>query len=397
MTGEPPLTDWGVYVHLPFCPRRCSYCDFPIVVGRSAGDQGRYVDAVLKEWAGEALPVGAPVSVYLGGGTPSLLPPAAVGRILEAIAARTGSVGSEVTLEANPGTVSAWSLTEYRAAGVNRLSIGAEALQDRHLRAMNRNHTAAEVREAAGFARAAGIGRVSLDAIYGLPGQSMAEWQETLDGLIALEPEHLSLYQLEVEPTTRLGREIAWGRVALPAEDAVADMADYACERLSRAGLARYEVSSFARPGAESRHNMLYWTFNRYVAVGLGAHAFDGRRRWGNVRALPVYLARVEAGGDPADHVETLSREEAMREYAWLGLRAIAGFSRARFRSRFGVDPVEVFASAWARLEETGLVLCDPFRIRLTARGADLYTRVMAELVDAPPAPGVLDGVRVGW
>lgn len=397
MISEPPPEAWGVYVHLPFCPRRCSYCDFPIVVGRSAEERRRYVDGLLREWAGEALPAGNPVSVYLGGGTPSMVSPEDIGRILEGVAARAGSVGAEVTLESNPGTIDSASLAGFRAAGVNRMSLGAQALQDHHLRAINRNHSAAEVGEAVRLARRAGIRGISLDAIYGLPGQTLDEWDRTLEGLLELEPEHLSLYQLEIEPATRMGREVRWGRIELPLEDLVADMADLAYDRLARAGLERYEVSSFARPGAESRHNMLYWTFNAYVGVGMGAHAFDGRKRWGNVRAYPAYLKRVEAGADPVDQTEILSRREAMREYAWLGLRTRAGFSRARYRARFGADPVAVFQPVWTRLQDAGLVAVELDRVRLTARGCDLYNRVMAELVDAEPAAPVLDEGIARW
>lgn len=385
MTDEPGLEQWGVYVHVPFCPSRCSYCDFAVVIGKTADDAERYVAALIAEWEGETLPPGKPHAVYFGGGTPSMLTPTQIGRILEAIEHRAGGVGAEVTLEVNPEVVDRDRLQGFRQVGVTRLSIGAQALQDRHLLAMNRGHRAADVAPVVEWAQSLGYSSISLDAIYGWPGQSLADWQATIAGLVSLAPDHLSLYQLQVEAHTALEKAIRSGRMAPSDVDLVADMADWAAAELDRAGYLRYEISSYAQPGHEGRLNRLYWTMNPYVAVGLGAHAFDGVRRWWNVRGFGEYLNRMSAGEDPQAGEERLTALNLMREYCWLGLRTVVGFTRARFHQRFGCDPRDLFDAAWSQLEAKGLVVTDRDHIRLTARGLDLANYVMATLIDAEP------------
>lgn len=386
---EPRLDAWGVYVHVPFCPRRCTYCDFAIAVGKSAEERERYVQAVLREWQTEQLPAGEPLAVYLGGGTPSMLSPAQVEQILQAIRLRSGGVGVEVTLEVNPETVDLERLRGFRRAGVTRISIGAQAMQDHHLAAMHRGHRAADVALTVTWARAAGFDSISVDAIYGWPGQTLGEWQETVRGIVAINPDHLSLYQLQVEPETALSRMMK-AQIFQPVDlDLTADMADWAESYLIAEGYDRYEISSYARPGHSGQLNRLYWTMNTYVAVGMGAHSFNGTRRWWNVRAFPEYLARISAGHDPEDGAESLPREAQMREYAWLGLRTVQGFSRSRFYDRFGQDPLEAFLPVWLNLNQNGLLAWNSDRIWLQPRGLDLANQVMAALIDAAVMPPV--------
>ncbi len=381
---EPALEAWGVYIHIPFCPVRCTYCDFPTVLVRDEEVTTAYVDAVIREWSGERIPHRPPLAVYLGGGTPSLLGPDAVDRLLGAIRQRTGSVGAEVTLEANPGTVDQDDLNGFRQAGITRLSIGVQALQDRLLREMNRGHGVDAVLETLAAAKRVGFPTVSMDAIYGWPGQTWRQWQETVEELIRLEPDHVSLYQLQVEPGTQLYRKIRRHELAPPNFDEAADMADWASRRLTQAGLARYEISSFARPGRHGRMNQLYWTLNPYVGLGMAAHAFDGRRRWWNARSLHGYLNRVRAGRDPVAGSEELNRPALMREYCWLGLRQVSGLTRQRFGQRFGADALAVFHRVWEELRQDGLITWDAERIALTARGLDLANLVMGRLIGAP-------------
>lgn len=379
--------DWGLYVHIPFCQARCTYCDFNTITGMGEGDHRRYVEAVIREWAGEAMPTGPMVSVFFGGGTPSLVDPRLLGDILEAVRQRVGAFdpAMEVTVETNPGTVSPEKLEVLRTIGVNRLSIGAQALQNHHLTALNRIHDVEAITDTVAMARAAGFENINLDAIYGLPGQTVMEWQETVEGLLDLHPEHLSLYALMVETGTPLKAQLDRGTVRLPDSDSVADMADWAEERLAAAGLEPYEISNFARPGRESRHNRLYWQLEPYLALGAGAHAYRPGRRWWNVRGVRRYMEFLEAGQDPLDGEEQLTPIEEMREYLWLGFRQRRGVDRAQFRHRFGADPLEIFSAVLSDLQDAGYVEIGSDRLSLTARGRDLANVVARALVDVEP------------
>ncbi len=380
------MNGYGVYVHLPFCVSRCRYCDFTVNVRSDAEGQDAYYRALHGEWAREALPSGPVVSVYFGGGTPSLAPPAVIGRLLEAVGRRAPlAADAEITLEANPGTVTPETLAGLRAAGVNRLSLGLQAAQDAHLAAMNRRHTFADAVAAMKWARAAGFDNVSLDALYGLPAQTAAEWRDTLDALIALEPEHVSLYQLQVEPRTWLGRRVNAGRVRLPDPDAVADMGDVAEACLAAAGYGRYEVSNFARPGRASRHNRGYWRQRPYIGLGVGAHSFDAGRRWWNLGSVPEYIRRVRAAVDPEAGGERLTVADLRAEFLWLGLRETAGVRRQDFVDRYGLTIEEAFAGVVQDLASHGLLEVDPVRIRLSRRGMDMANRVLAEFLPDLP------------
>lgn len=375
---------WGIYVHIPFCQARCTYCDFNTVTGMSDDDHLRYTEAVVKELDQEIFLEGELVSIYFGGGTPSLVDPDLLGRIIRHIRGRASWEGpAEITVETNPGTVTLDKLRTFRQAGVNRLSIGAQALQNHHLTALNRVHDVKAIEDTVCLARQAGFENISLDAIYGLPGQTQAEWRETVEGLMALKPQHLSLYALIVESGTPLKRAVDRGEARLPDPDGVADMADWAEARLDGDGLVSYEISNYAHPGYESRHNQLYWQLEPYLAVGAGAHAYRPGRRWWNVRGVRRYMAMVEAGQDPEEGGETLSADEEMREFVWLGLRQRAGVDGGRFRERFGCLPGDVFGSTLSNLEGRGLVAQTRDSLVLTPRGRDLANVVARALVDA--------------
>lgn len=378
---------WGLYVHIPFCQARCTYCDFNTVTGMSADDQVRYVEALLGEWASETVPRGPLVSIFFGGGTPSIIDPSLIGRIIERVVqdVKTLDPSPEITLEANPGTVSTEKLQGWLQAGVNRLSIGAQARQNHHLTALNRVHDVRAIDETVALARQAGFDNISLDAIYGLPNQTFDEWRETVEGLVQLEPEHLSLYSLIIEEGTPLAKSLSRGAISLPPEDLVAEMADWAQRRLSASGLEAYEISNYARVGYESRHNRLYWRLNPYLALGAGAHAYVGGQRWWNVRGVRRYMTMVEQGQDPTDASEVLSLDEEMREFLWLGLRETEGISKARFQRRFGLLPDEAFASLWGELSSLGLLAVADEAIRLTVRGRDMANYVARALVDRIP------------
>ncbi|MCL8206769.1 MAG: radical SAM family heme chaperone HemW [Actinomycetia bacterium] len=378
------MTGFGVYVHWPFCPTRCAYCDFAAIVDRGRVPAERYARALLVELAAVPLPEGPVLSVFFGGGTPSLAPPAVIGRLLEALARRRTLAGdAEVTLEANPGTVDVRRAAAWREAGVTRVSLGVQARQAHHLAALGRDHSARDAETAVAAVRAAGFDNLNCDLIYGLPGQTVAEWEDTLTWVGHWAPEHVSAYQLEVEPGTRLWRAVRRGEVAPPDSDLVADLALLAETHLDAAGLRRYEVSNWARPGRESVHNRLYWTQMPYVGLGAGAHSFDGRTRRWNVRGVLAYLRAVEAGRLPEAGREDLDAAHLAGEFVWLGLRQIEGVRLDVFRRRFGRPLQAAFPGVAERLERLGLLESDGVRLRLSRRGLDLYNRVAQEFLTA--------------
>lgn len=380
--------DWGVYVHIPFCQARCTYCDFNTITGMDEADHRRYVAAVVAEWEAVVPLPGRLVSLYFGGGTPSLMAPALIGRMVDQVLSRTGATPAtvEITVETNPGTVTLARLEELKAGGVNRLSIGAQALQDHHLAALNRVHDRAAIIDTVTMARQAGFSNISLDAIYGIPSHTLTEWQETVDGLLALNPEHLSLYSLIVEEGTPLKRAVERGRSQLPDADLVADMADWAAARLTSAGLLPYEISNFSRPSYESRHNQLYWQMEPYLALGAGAHAYQAATRSWNVRGVRRYMEIVEQGGNPQAGRELLAVDEEMREFVWLGLRQRRGVDIRRFERRFGLAPHQAFGSVLEELSHQGLIRFSSEGLVLTDRGRDVANVVARALVDAPVA-----------
>ena len=379
-TGPPPPAGpSGVYVHLPFCRRRCSFCDFAIDV--SGRDPGRYINALRREIDTGQRDLPGPVdTVYLGGGTPSLLGPEHLEAVLEAIDARfpRGDV-REATLEANPEDVTADAVATWRSLGLDRVSLGVQSLDDAVLRAVGRLHDreaslgAVEQLQTTGF-------RLSVDVIAGLPHETDEGFVQGLETLLAREPEHVSLYLLEVEKQTPLAAAVAAGRVDVADGTTLERRFTRAAELLEAAGLRRYEIASFARPGAESRHNSKYWLDIDYAGFGMGAHGYIRGQRRGNVGALEPYVEAVEAGRDPAESVEPWDPATRLAEATMCALRRVDGLSIAAFRRRFGDDVGERFAAAWSDAGTAGLVERDGDRIRLTDAGRLRADRVFAEL-----------------
>ena len=370
---------------MPFCRLVCAYCDF-VTVGGRADDIPRYTDALVAEIALRPAP-GELRTIYFGGGTPSLLDGRQARRVIQAATERwEHSAVEEITLEANPSERETPDWAGLRAAGVTRISLGIQSLRDADLQALARGHTAREGRAAFDAARAAGFGNVSIDLIYGIPGQSLDDWRAGLEAAIDLAPEHVSCYalQLALEPDEwaappRPGA-LRWRNrmVSRLDESLAADQYRLAEERLADAGYRHYELSSWARPGRESRHNGAYWARRAYTGVGAGAHSYDGasERSW-NARSLERYLAAVEAGERPrADH-ETLDEATRAFEAIALGLRRVDGLSRAAFVTEFGHDPVERYAEAVADGSRHGLLELDGEALKLSPRGRLLASEVL--------------------
>jgi len=333
---QPPLT---LYAHLPWCARKCPYCDFNSHVGDQALPEDRYIDALLADLDLQLPRAGdRPLqSVFIGGGTPSLFTPGAIARLLEGISARMPMAGDvEVTLEANPGTVEQARFAGFRSAGVNRLSVGVQSLQDDHLRALGRIHDAAEARRAVANALDAGLDSVNLDLMYGLPGQTPGQAAADVDAAIALGPDHISYYQLTLEPDTRFYRYPP----ELPHEDDLWQMQVEGQRRLAEAGYGQYEVSAYARQGHRCRHNLNYWAFGDYLGIGAGAHgkmtSVEGAivRDWRH-RHPQTYMAK--ASYEPAGGRRQLDSGDAIFEFMLNALRLTDGFPLSLFVSRTGL------------------------------------------------------------
>jgi oxygen-independent coproporphyrinogen-3 oxidase len=367
------LSTHHLYVHVPFCRLVCAYCDFVTVGGRGT-EIAHYTDLLLTELALRPAS-GQLATIYFGGGTPSLLPADGVALVVGAAVDRWGTAPTEVTLEANPSSRETPDWLALRAAGVNRISLGIQSLRDAELRSLARGQTAAEGLAAYAAVRAAGFENVSIDLIYGIPGQSLADWREGLNLALALAPEHLSLYalQLAMAPDEwaappRPGA-LRWRQRMVARQDDGLAAAQYqlAEEMLEVAGFRHYELSSWARPGFESRHNSAYWERRPYTGIGAGAHSFDGRSRSWNDRDLDAYVARTEAGERAMAGSEQLDEPTRAFEAIALGLRRVTGLSRAAFADEFGTDPVERFAAAIG--EGGDLLEVDREGIRLSTRG----------------------------
>lgn len=374
----------GLYVHVPFCAAICNYCSF----NRGLLDEQlktRYLDALVVEIAGSAEPATPVDTIYLGGGTPSLLTPAEVDRVLEACRrAFDLQPDHEITLEANPETVSRASLEGYRAAGVNRLSVGVQSFDDRELTRLGRLHSADRARRALDEARAAGFDNISLDLMMWLPGQSVADWLRSVDALVESGPEHASLYLLEIYPNAPLKEEMARaGWSVAPDEDAAAMYLE-AFARLDAAGYAQYEISNTARPGRQSRHNRKYWQDGEWLGFGCGAHSTRGGARWRNVAATGEYVERLATGRSVVAERRVLDPHERLEEALFMGLRLCEGLDLAAVASRYGVDVWQRYGAELVRFIDAGLLVHEPgCRLALTRKGMLLASEVMTVFIGA--------------
>ncbi len=363
----------GLYVHVPFCVRKCPYCAFnscPVDPDLT----GPYLQALTDEVG--RLEGGRPAAVdtlYLGGGTPTVVPTGRLARLLDGIQARIRlAPGAEVTIEANPGTLCLAKARALREHGANRLSLGFQSLRDGLLKAIGRSHSAREALASFDAARAAGFANVGVDLIWGLPGQTAAAWEEDLNRVISLYPEHLSLYCLTLEKGTPLHRRWRSGQLALPTEDEEILMYRIALQAAGGAGYEHYEISNWARPGFQARHNRIYWTGEEYYGAGAGAHSFALRpepRRWANVASPAAYVRRWRLGRSPVAAREMLSPRTQAAESLMLGLRMMAGIDRPSYRRRHTADPLELFSEPLSEALERGWLEKSGRKLRLTEDG----------------------------
>jgi oxygen-independent coproporphyrinogen-3 oxidase len=382
-----PEPAFGVYVHWPFCVAKCPYCDFNSHV-RARIDEARWRSALLADLDREAdaTPGRRVSTVFFGGGTPSLMEPATVAAVIDRIAARWGfGPDPEITLEANPGSVEAGRFRGYRAAGVNRASLGVQALDEAALAALGRKHSLAEAIAAIGLAQAV-FPRSSFDLIYARPGQTPAAWESELDRALAFATEHLSLYQLTIEPGTRFHTLAERGDLVPPDEDTQAALHEATGEHMERAGFRAYEVSNFARAGAACRHNLIYWRSEDWIGVGPGAHGrisiAGGRRATSRHRLPETWLSAVERNGHGIEAEHDLAADDAAREALLMGLRLEEGIDAARFQAITGRDLwTWIDPSALDRLEGAGFLAREAGSLRATDAGRRVLNAVIAALV----------------
>lgn len=377
----------ALYVHVPFCTVKCGYCDFNAYAGMHHM-AGAYADALLADlesWR-DVLEGRMLTSIAFGGGTPSEAPVAGIAGFIER-ATRLAQPASdiEISLEANPGTLAAGYLRGLRQAGVNRLSIGAQSFDARELSFLDRLHSPEATVAAVGAAREAGFDNLNLDLIYGLPGQSVPGWVSTLEGALALRPEHLSTYALTVEEGTPLAARVSSGSVMVADEDQLAELYEVATATIEGAELRQYEISNWARPGYESRHNSTYWQCGEYVGVGAGAHGFVERRRYENIARPGAYISAFasEAGERPGVvHSYEPVGADAMADWVSLRLRLLGGFESDEFAGTFGVELPLVGGEALARARAAGVLEADE-PVRLSKAGRLLHGEVVVQLYTA--------------
>lgn len=381
----------GVYIQVPFCQTKCTYCNFHTgVVSRDR--YWPYAEAVCREISEQpssALAAAVVDTVYFGGGTPSLLDPAALAKIIRTLRQVYRTELVEVTLEADPETITLEKAAAWLVAGFNRISLGSQSFNDPELRTAGRMHRRVDIFQAARFLRMAGFRNLSMDLIAGLPRQTRKSWRESLEQLIGIRPEHISIYMLEIDDGSRLGKESLAGGAgysagSIPPDDDIADSYEMACADLSAAGYEHYEISNWALPGMQSKHNLKYWRREPYIGFGAGAHSFDGAQRWANVHDPAGYVSCVEQGTSPREQIEAVTTEQAFEEEFFLGLRQLEGVNMARIGRDYGANLPGRFTALRSRLEDLrsqGLMEFDGERARLVPGSLSISNEVLVELL----------------
>ena len=385
----------GVYIQVPFCQTKCTYCNFHTgVVSRDRYQP--YANAVSREILESATPRSDRArivdTVYFGGGTPSLLDPSALAKILDTLRSTYLFEIPEITLEADPETITTEKAKSWLAAGFNRISLGAQSFDDRELQATGRMHRRADIHRAVEILRAAGFENISVDLIIGLPHQTRESWETSVGTLLDLRPEHISIYMLEVDEGSHLGKESLAGgtrysAAAIPPDDTQAEFYDSACVRLAAAGYDHYEISNWALPERRSRHNLKYWRREPYLGFGAGAHSFDGKTRWANAHDSGQYVSLIEQGISTCEQIDALTSEQALEEEFFLGLRQLEGIDLARIRREYsanGNSTTSRFAAIRRQIDSLcsqNLLNLDGTSLRLAPNHLTISSSILAELL----------------
>ncbi|HHY24381.1 MAG TPA: radical SAM family heme chaperone HemW [Clostridiaceae bacterium] len=404
----------GIYIHIPFCKSKCYYCDFNSYTKKdylipeyckALINEIQLYSSRLKKLCGKRIKTNSSntlngvnvleledivcgnteikvKSIYIGGGTPSLLPLSYICRIIdECMKCYNILEDAEITIEANPGTVTREKLKAYKKAGINRLSIGLQAWQNRLLKDMGRIHTAEEFVDNLCMAREVGFANISADLIFGLPGQKLDEWEETLERVTCEGIEHLSCYDLKIEEGTVLGNKVKEGQVQ-PIEDELdRDMYHMTIKKLKNKGFKHYEISNFSKPGFESKHNMIYWKTGEYIGLGAGAYSYFNSKRYNNVEKPENYVYNISVGKSVVENIQTINEADKISEYLILGLRLIDGISMKEFKDKFDKELLELYRRNIDILIRRGLLCFSEERIKLTSLGLDLANQVFVEFI----------------
>jgi len=379
----------GIYIHIPFCARKCTYCNFN-TTDYYDDLAASYVEAVAKEigWWGERTGRIAIDTIFFGGGTPSIVEARHLDLLARACRSSFDVAGDvEITIEINPGTLSEERVAGWRESGINRASVGVQSFSDRELVSLSRTHSVGEARGTVAALRRAGFDNISLDLIAGLPGQTLADWGFNLREALELGVEHLSLYLLEVKEGTQMYSQIKRGALERPDDDLAAEMYRMICDGTGRAGYEHYEISNFAlsvagEPGRfRSKHNMKYWTATPFYGMGCGAHSYDGRARWVNIKKTESYIDSVRATGQAIAERNELSDRDRAADALFMGLRLTEGIRLDEFQKEFGLDVMARYGDEIGRLEDAGLIETGERRLRLTASGRLLSNEVFVTFV----------------
>lgn len=361
----------GIYIHIPFCKSRCSYCDFATDVYRNNEAVERYVSALCKEISDSKFQISDLVeTIYFGGGTPSLLSSNQLEKILDSLH-KNFSIAPKIefTLEMNPATVTLEKLQDFKKLGVNRASFGVQTFDDKALKLLARGHTADDARKTFEILRQANFDNISFDLIAGLPNQTLQNWEDNLNQALDLQPEHLSLYLLEIHESTPLAEQILSKRQPLPDEDLAAEMYELMQAKVAAKGYEQYEISNFSKPNFESRHNSKYWLCEPVFAFGVSAHSFNGKTRWSNERDTNQYVQKIETGESPIVETIPLTQKQLSAEFAFLNLRLTKGLDLEDYKFRFGIDLQTKFAEDLKRLDDAELIELSDGELKLTRKG----------------------------
>ncbi|ADL12143.1 radical SAM family heme chaperone HemW [Acetohalobium arabaticum] len=377
------MEEYGLYIHFPFCIQKCYYCDFNSVAWQD-DLAAEFFTALCEEIKLVAADYDYPQlkSIFLGGGTPSCFSGQTIAELLSVLEDEFRlKTELEVTIEANPGTVDQNKLEIFKEVGINRLSFGVQSFDNRILNKLGRIHTAQKAEKNYYLAREVGFANINLDLIFAIPGQKLSQWKVTLESALQLAPEHLATYNLKIEPGTKLGKDLAQGRIEPVCQDLDLEMYQLTKKLLIDNGYEHYEISNFAKPGYRSEHNQIYWQNEPYLALGPGAHFYDGEFRGNNLESIGEYINVIKDGEKPVEIEESLSREDKIIETMILGLRLKEGISTLEFEERFGESVHNIYNEELKKLNKQGLIEINSQQIALTEKGRVLANDVLAEFI----------------